>query len=260
MKVHYISFAIGIASGCFGGLIGVGGGIIMIPLMLSLLKLNQHQAHGTSLFALAFTGLGGAFIYGLHREINFLAAGLLALTAMMTSRAGVHYANALPGWKLRKAFGSFLIGCALLLAAKPLLSGIGGHQPVYISVIIFLLTGLVTGFLSGMMGVGGGIIMIPAMVLLAGFGQHVAQGTALAVMVPVGLTGAFTHYRLGNVARHYLPGLICGILLGAILGGNLANRIADTPLRLTFIVVIVFMGIRYLRTTSQLTTDEETGF
>ena len=115
--------------------------------------------------------------------------------------------------------------------------------------LLFLVTGLITGFLSGMMGVGGGVIMIPAMVLLAGFGQHVAQGTALAVMVPVGLTGALTHHKLGNVAKQYLPGLVCGILAGAIAGGNLANLLADMPLRMTFLAVIAFMGVRYLRAT-----------
>jgi uncharacterized protein len=91
------------------------------------------------------------------------------------------------------------------------------------------------------------VIMIPAMVLLTGFGQHVAQGTSLAVMVPVGIAGALTHHQLGNVAKRFLPGLIPGILLGAFLGGNLANRIPDTPLRLTFIAAIVFMGVRYAR-------------
>lgn len=247
MKNFWISLAIGLAAGGFGGLIGVGGGIIMIPLMVGILKLSQHQAHGTSLVALVFTGLGGALIYGLHREIDFMAAGTLTITAMITAGIGARYANALPGWTLRRAFGVFLIGCALLLASKPYLPGVGGHHPVYIHIIIYLVTGLATGFLSGMMGVGGGVIMIPAMVLLAGFGQHAAQGTALAVMVPVGVTGALTHFKMGNVAKQYVPGLVCGIILGVILGSNLANRIEETALRLFFLAAMVIMGIRYTR-------------
>jgi len=248
MKIHLLSLAIGLAAGSFGGLIGLGGGLIMIPLMVTVLKLSQHQAHGTSLVALVFTGLSGALTYGLHGQIDFMAAAMLALTAILTARAGAHYANALPGWKLRRSFGVFLIFCAALLAIKPYVPDIGSRHPAYINIIILLVTGVATGFLSGMMGVGGGVIMIPAMVLLAGFGQHVAQGTSLAVMVPVGIAGALTHHQLGNVAKGFLPGLIPGILLGAFLGGNLANLIPDTTLRLAFIAAIVFMGVRYART------------
>ncbi len=247
MKNLFISFIIGLAAGSFGGLIGLGGGLIMIPLMISVLKLSQHQAHGTSLVALIFTGISGAFIYGLQGNINLLAAATLSLTAILTARAGAHFANTLPGWKLRRAFGVFLIFCAALLVIKPYLPVSYGQHPVYVNVIIFLIAGVITGFLSGMMGVGGGTIMVPAMVLLAGFGQHMAQGTSLMVMVPVGIAGALAHHQLGNVARDYLPGLIPGIILGVFLGGGIANFIPDTPLRLAFIAAIVMMGVRYVR-------------
>jgi uncharacterized membrane protein YfcA len=73
---------------------------------------------------------------------------------------------------------------------------------------------MVAGFASGMMGVGGGAVMIPAMVLLAGFDQHVAQGTALLVMVPAGSVGAYTHWRLGNVKISVLWGIVPGVLVG----------------------------------------------
>jgi hypothetical protein len=247
MKNLFISFAIGLAAGSFGGLIGLGGGLIMIPLMISVLKLSQHQAHGTSLVALIFTGVSGALIYGLQGNINLLAVATLSLTAILTARAGAYFANTLPGWKLRRAFGAFLIFCAMLLVIKPYLPVAYGQHPVYVNVIIFLITGVITGFLSGMMGVGGGTIMVPAMVLLAGFGQHMAQGTSLMVMVPVGIAGALAHHQLGNVARGYLPGLIPGIILGVFLGGGIANFIPDTPLRLAFIAAIVMMGVRYVR-------------
>lgn len=250
MNNNLISLGIGLAAGIFGGLIGLGGGLIMIPLMVGVLKLSQHQAHGTSLVALIFTGISGALIYGLQGNIDFLASGSLAITAILTARAGAHFAHALPGWKLRKAFGAFLIFCATLLLIKPYLPDIGLNNPVYVNIIIFLIIGLITGFLSGMLGVGGGAIMIPAMVLLAGFNQHTAQGTSLLVMVPVGMAGALTHHKLGNVAKGFLPGLVPGILLGAFIGGNIANFIPDISLRLTFIAAIIFMGVRYVRATA----------
>ena len=250
MKNNIISFAIGLAAGFFGGLAGIGGGLIMIPLMVRVLGLGQHKAHGTSLVALVFTGLSGAISYAINGSINFTAALCLASTAMLTARAGAHYCHVLPDWKLKKYFGALLILCAVLLILKPFISRSTTEVPLYFQIGVFLITGAFTGFLSGMMGIGGGTIMVPAMVLLAGFSQHLAQGTALLVMVPAGAVGAFTHWKLGNVATGILAGLVPGIILGAYLGGNIAHFIPDTPLRLAFIAVIIFMGFRYVRSSA----------
>jgi uncharacterized protein len=248
MKTYIISFLVGLAAGTFGGLAGLGGGIIMIPLMVYVLGLSQHQAHGTSLVALVFTGISGAITYALNGAIDLAAAVLLAGPAVFTARAGAHYAHALPSWVLKKAFGIFLIFCAVLLFLKPCLADVIGAVPGYAKIVILLTTGLVTGFLSGMMGVGGGAIMVPVMVLLAGFTQHVAQGTSLLVMVPAGAVGAITHRKLGNVVHRLLVGLIPGILLGTYLGGSFAYLLPDNVLRTIFAVVIIWMGVRYART------------
>jgi len=90
--------------------------------------------------------------------------------------------------------------------------------------------------------------MIPAMVLLAGFAQHVAQGTSLLVMVPAGGMGAYTHWKLGNVRTGILPGIISGVLVGTWLGGTFAQVLSDTVLRVIFAVLLTWTGIRYLRT------------
>jgi len=250
MKNNVISLFIGLTAGFFGGLAGIGGGLIMIPLMVGVLKLSRHQAHGTSLVALVFTGLSGAISYGLNGSINLIAAISLAASAMLTARAGAHYCHVLPDWKLKKYFGALLLLCAILLILKPYISKSTAEVPLYFQIGVLLITGAFTGFLSGMMGIGGGTIMVPAMVLLAGFSQHVAQGTSLLVMVPAGGVGAFAHWKLGNVATGILFGLVPGIILGAYLGGHIAHFIPETPLRLAFIAVIIFMGFRYIRSSA----------
>jgi uncharacterized membrane protein YfcA len=98
-----------------------------------------------------------------------------------------------------------------------------------------------------MMGVGGGAIMVPAMVLVVGLSQYMAQGTSLLAMVPTGLVGSYTHWRLGNVVTWILPGLILGIIAGAFLGGSLANFLSEAALRLVFASVLIWMGIRDIR-------------
>jgi len=101
-----------------------------------------------------------------------------------------------------------------------------------------------------MMGVGGGTVMIPVMVILAGFTQHMAQGTSLLVMVPTGAIGAFTHWKMGNVEKTILWGLIPGIICGTYLGGNIAYLIPNDSLRLIFAAMLIFVGVRYFRTSS----------
>jgi hypothetical protein len=243
-----MNLLIGLAAGFFGGLVGLGGGVIMIPLMVGILKMDQHSAHGTSLVALVFTGLSGAVTYALNGSVDILASLLLASTAIFTARAGARFANALPEWKLKRSFGGFLILVTLLLLLKPYLSHLSEPATGWAKILILLLTGVFTGFLSGMMGVGGGTIMVPSMVLLTGFTQYTAQGSSLLAMIPAGGVGAFTHWRLGNVNASILPGLIPGILLGTYLGGSLAHILSEGALRIIFAAVLIWTGIRYLRT------------
>jgi uncharacterized protein len=172
----------------------------------------------------------------------------MAATAVVTARAGAHFAHSLPEWQLKRAFGGYLLVVSALMLLKPYLGSPQALSAEAARTIILLLTGTVAGFTSGMMGVGGGAIMIPAMVLLAGFDQHVAQGTSLLVMVPAGGTGAYTHWKLGNVRINLLWGLVPGVLLGSYLGGTLANSLSDTALRAIFAIMLIWTGVKYLRT------------
>jgi uncharacterized membrane protein YfcA len=83
-----MSWFIGLFAGVFGGLLGVGGGVIMIPLMVKTLQLGQHRAHGTSLVAVVFTGLSGALTYAWHGSLDWKAGLVLAVTAIITARSG----------------------------------------------------------------------------------------------------------------------------------------------------------------------------
>ena len=83
-----MSFLIGLISGIFGGLVGLGGGVIMIPLMTRLLGISQASAHGTSLAIVIFAGLSGACAYALEGTVDFTAALILAVTASFTARVG----------------------------------------------------------------------------------------------------------------------------------------------------------------------------
>lgn len=247
MKSFLASLAIGVAAGTFGGLVGLGGGIVMIPLMVHFAGLRQHQAHGTSLVALVFTGVGGAATYASRGAVDVAAAASLAVTAIATARLGARHAHALPEWKLKRTFGGFQLVVGALILSKPYLAGASVPAAGVSKLAVLVVTGGFTGFLSGMMGVGGGSLMVPAMVLLTGFPQVLAQGSSLLAMVPAGIAGAHQHWQLGNVARRVLSGLVPGILLGTWLGSSLALQLTDATLRFAFAAVVVYAGVRYLR-------------
>jgi uncharacterized protein len=247
-----ISFLIGLVTGFFGGLLGIGGGVVMIPLMVGAFQLVQQQAHGTSLVAVVFTGITGAITYYLQGSVDVLVSVFLASSAIFTAWLGAFYASSLPEWKLKRAFGIFIILVSVLLLSKPYLSHLFHPITGGLKIAALLLSGIMAGFLSGMMGIGGSSIMVPAMVLLAGLTQHTAQGSSLLAMVPAGMVGGFTHWRLGNVVEKILPGLILGILLGTCLGGIMAHLLNEASLRALFAMILIWQGIRDIRSSRKL--------
>lgn len=241
-----MNLLIGLLGGFLGSLVGLGGGVVMIPLMVSVKKLTQHSAHGTSLVVVVFTGLVGAITYFYYHAVDWKISIVLAISAILTARLGALYAHSLPERKLKRAFGAFLIFVAILLLMKPYFPKQVHAADIWFRGGVFLLTGALTGFVSGMMGVGGGTVMIPPMVLLGGMGQHLAQGTSLLAMIPVGISGALTHHKLGNVKTDMVAGLIVGAVIGGYLGGTAANLLPEIYLRYVFATVLILIGLRYM--------------
>jgi uncharacterized membrane protein YfcA len=110
-----------------------------------------------------------------------------------------------------------------------------------------LLVGLVTGTLSALLGVGGGIVMVPFMVLALGRGQQLAEGTSLLVIVPTSVAGVLAHRRSGYVAMQ--TGLVVGAggVAGSFVGARLALLIPGNVLQRAFGIVLVFAGARLVR-------------
>lgn len=239
---------VGLIAGLLGGLVGVGGGVIIVPLMTETLKFRQHEAHGTSLIAVVFTGVAGSVIYYLHGSVELAAAAVLAGMALITVRLGAKYCCFLPEMTLKRYFGFFLIFVAWVFLLKPFLPYVmEGSPPVWIRWIVLVLLGALTGFISGMMGVGGGSFMIPMMVIFAGIPQHTAQGISLLAMIPASTLGAWTHWREGNIRTGRLPGLVVGVLTGVLVGGSFAHLIPERELRLVYTAILLYTALRYLR-------------
>lgn len=243
-----MSVLTGLLAGILAGILGIGGGIVMVPLMVGFFRVTQHQAHGTSLAAMVFVGLIGAATYALQGSLDLLASVLLATTAIVTAHIGARHASSLPEWKLRRSFGAFVVVVSVLLFLKPLIPSFVYFSEGWRKGFILLAAGSFSGFLSGMLGVGGAVIMIPVMVLLVGLDQHTAQGSSLLTMVPAGIVGAWTHMRYGNIETRLLRGLIPAVCIGTYLGGTIAHFFQDGSLRFVFGVMLVWTGYQYLKT------------
>jgi uncharacterized membrane protein YfcA len=115
--------------------------------------------------------------------------------------------------------------------------------------LLLLLLGLVAGILGGLMGIGGGIIVVPALVLIFGFSQHLAQGTTLAMMVPpIGLLAAWMYYSKGYVDIKVAALMCAGFFVGGLLGARFATVIPDQILRKIFGVVMLLASLKMILT------------
>jgi len=116
-----------------------------------------------------------------------------------------------------------------------------------IIIFLYLLLGLVAGILSGLIGIGGGVIIIPVLVFLFGLSQHQAQGTTLALMVPpIGLLAAWTYYKQGFVDLKIAIFICMGFFLGGLLGAKLATGLSTAALEKVFGIVLLLVALKMI--------------
>jgi len=116
-----------------------------------------------------------------------------------------------------------------------------------INIVICILLGLIAGAISGLVGIGGGVIIVPALIFLFGFTQHKAQGTTLALMIPpIGLLAAWSYYKQGAVDIKTAIFIGLGFLLGGLLGAKFAIGISDAVLEKIFGVILLLIALKML--------------
>jgi uncharacterized protein len=259
MHTSLVEFVAGMGSGIGGGtlagLFGVGGGLILIPLLAFFLKLDQHQAQGITLAALLLpNGLPAVLHYRKRGvPIHWPLVGCLICGFMGGVWFGAKTANLIPSTPLRFLFLLLLL---FLAARMYFLKMPEGHDELDFALpplsniwLPGLLIGLSGGFASGLMGIGGALLMNPLMVWRLKMPQHQAQLASLAMMLPpIGLPGVLVYARETTLPWMILAGLAVGFLIGAYLGARMATRIRGPKLRKIFAGVMVLMaGLLLLR-------------
>jgi uncharacterized membrane protein YfcA len=264
------SLIVGGATGFFSGLLGVGGGFIMIPL-LTVMGVPIHTAVGTCLAFVACASLIGLVQHVRQGSIDPLVALILTLPAALMANLAAGFSNLLAPRVLHGLFGALLVGILLMYHFSP-----GSRSPRTVSaaralplrwyvlqrqrivgdtpyqydfhIIKAVFSGMFTGTLTGLFGIGGGVLLVPLAIVVLHMPVRVTAGTSLAVFILPSVVGAFTHWRLGNVdVGLWLPLVVAGIV-GSYIGARCVIRVPPARLKYVFLLLVsagaVFMMLK----------------
>lgn len=231
----------GILGGLLSGAFGVGGGVVLVPMLALALGLGQHEAQAVALAVMLLPiGLPAVIAYQRRFPIRWRLAGAIALGFLPAVALGSRVATGLPDRPLRILFTLFLLAVAWRTwnvgrAAEP------ARQPVTRSAWHGLWIGALGGALAGLFGVGGAVAMIPFLVGTMGLSQHEAQGTTLAAMLPpIGLPGVLVYARSGGgLPWGVMAAVAAGFLAGAFGGAELAARTGSRRLARFFALFVL---------------------
>jgi uncharacterized membrane protein YfcA len=239
--------AAGVIAGFTSGLFGVGGGIIIVPALVMVAAFPHKLATGTSLGAIVPISLAGILGYAIAGEIDWTAAACVAAGAVAGAVAGTR-------WLLRVSTPVLQVGfaVAMVLTAVRMLGddGTGAGRPdLSVAMALTLVAlGLVSGVLAGLLGVGGGIILVPVLTLAFGFPHVVAKGTALAVILPTAVVGTVRNRRSQLTAIR--PAAVVGLagIGSAYAASQISLELDPGVSQALFAALLAAVAVRLART------------
>jgi uncharacterized membrane protein YfcA len=237
-----IGVLVGFVAGLMSGLFGVGGGIVTTPAIQVLLGGAPYVAVGTPLPVIFPTALVGAFTYYRGGEVSMRAAAWAAGPGMFGAIAGAAVTAVVNPHALLVAT-AVLIGWQAVSVARAKEYRIRPRGTT--SGWSYALLGLFTGFVSGLLGVGGGIVFVPIVTTVLGMPLKRALGTSLVVIAAIAIPGTIVHASLGHIDWTIFAVLVIGVLPGARLGANLALGARERTLRTLVGVFLFAVAIAY---------------
>lgn len=256
-------FILGAVIGAFGTLIGAGGGFLLLPLLLFLYPHDSPAVlTGISLAVIFANATSGSIAYGRMRRIDYRAGFVFALAGVPGAILGALLTNLLDRRLFDPMLGLVLLIGAAVLIARPhqaslsrlapggrVLIEAGGTVHYYKPrIALGALMSVLVGFLSSVLGIGGGILHVPVMVYLLGFPIHVATATSHFVLAVLSLAAVLTHLGSGSLGpglARALP-LAGGAFLGAQAGASLSSRIHGLWILRGLAMALAAVGARLL--------------
>lgn len=233
---------VGICAGFLSGVFGIGGGILIVPGLIYVTKMDSRRAHGTSLAAVLPISVASLVAYWRAGNVDWSVGAWLAVGAVVGAYVGTALLAVISKRKLAIVFSILLVVAGVRLFFD--VSG-DGRAPLDIGqVIALLVVGVLTGAMAGLLGLGGGIILVPYMTIVVGIPAVIAKGTAVAVTVPTAMVGTWRNRVNGNV--DVVAALLVGIpgIALAVVGAWVATRISDTASHVSFAILILVIATR----------------
>ncbi len=262
---------VGLAVGTYGTIIGAGGGFLFVPLLLLVWKLPHEQAIGTSLFVVSLSALSGTAVYLKQKRIDYRSAILFLIAGVPGAVLGARVPAELSTRMVLAVFGLLLAALGVWLTLHPerraaALAADRGPEPAVAPgrsgrVLVDaqgtryewsfreshgIALSFVLGFVSSILGIGGGIIHVPAMTHLFHFPAHVATATSHLVLAATALIGSISHARLGNVVWGPALLLATGAVVGAQIGGRIAPHVSGRWVIRALALALVVLSARLL--------------
>jgi uncharacterized membrane protein YfcA len=193
----------------------------MVPLLTLWVGLDQRRAVATSLAAIVLSSTTGSISYLLRGAVDVPAAIALAAGSVLGALVGTALLRRLPIVVLRWAFVALLVGVAVRLLF-PITAHAGSVPLSFWPLVGLVALGVAVGIASGLFGIGGGVLIVPSLVLLFGVGDLIAKGTSLLVMIPTGVVGTARNLRAGLVDLPTVLAVGVPAVLAAVAGSALA--------------------------------------
>jgi len=266
--MEYIVLAIiGLASGVIGALVGLGGGVIFVPATLFVAinlgwidGITPQSVVGLSVIMMIFTGLGSTLTFMRAKTVDFRSGFIFFIGSIPGTLLGAFVNKGLDLPSFNLYFGILLIILSTLLIVRGYLKPVHwfvkrgkqrtftdktGESFVYGYPIWFaLILTFGVGFASGLFGIGGGSIIVPAMILLFLFPPHVAVGTSMFMVFLSAIVNSITHISLGNVPWLYTIPVVIAAYTGAKIGANLNQKLKSETLVFALRIILLLLGIR----------------
>ena len=256
-KRALILMGFGIGAGLLSGLFGLGGGIIIVPGLMFAFKMDQRLAHGTSLGGVFLISCASFVTYWSHGEVDWHIVLWLALGSVCGSLIGARLLATLSKRTLTISFIAVLVIAGVRMFFKIDSSGTMVINAPTAAWLVFI--GVIVGAIAGMLGIGGGLMTVPILVVLFHVSPALAKGTSLAVVIPTAFTGTLQNFRNKNTDLSAAGIVSVTGIFSAIGGSWLATRMDDVISNFLFAVLLIVIAARMLlqlRKTSATATTE----
>jgi hypothetical protein len=241
--------ALGLGAGFIGGLLGIGGGVVIVPILVLLLRFSQHLAQGTSLSALLLMSVAGTASYLMFGHGDLVLGLQMGAGGVVGALLGTRVAHSLNGRVLRFVFSGVLIYIGIRMiqyAAHPGLSAgecCGGPGSPFAWAPALAGIGFVAGTLGSILGVAGGFMTTPALVILLGVGQQTAQGLSFSAMPFTLLVGVLAYRKEGSIDLRSATRVGVAGVVGVYLGTRLACSLSGSDLKTIFGIGLMLISI-----------------